>query len=110
MVTGGTSNIGYGTVHRFARRGANVILSDLPQSNGEKLAKELGDNVHFVPADITSEKDVKNLIEETHKKFGGLHVVVNCAGISCGKPIYDFNQKQPTALDDIQNVLKVRFQ
>lgn len=108
-MAGGTSNIGYGTVQRFARKGARVVLSDLPQSNGEQMAKELGDNVHFIPADVSNEQDVKNLLNEIDNKFKGLHIVVNCAGFTDRKqfPIYNFAENRPAPLEDFEKVLKV---
>lgn len=77
---------------------------------GEERAKELGENVHFVPADVTSESDVENLVKEVEKKFGALHVVVNCAGLTAKpQPIYDFAQNRPLSLEDLQQVLQVRM-
>lgn len=54
MVTGGASGLGRATVERFARAGSKVVLGDLPTSKGADVAKELGDNVVFVPVDVSS--------------------------------------------------------
>lgn len=53
MVTGGASGLGRATVERFARAGSKVVLGDLPTSKGADVAKELGDNVIFVPVDVS---------------------------------------------------------
>ena len=55
LVTGGASGLGRATVLRFVKRGANVILADLPSSDGENVAKEMGANVVFHPADVRTE-------------------------------------------------------
>jgi 3-hydroxyacyl-CoA dehydrogenase/3-hydroxy-2-methylbutyryl-CoA dehydrogenase len=53
IVTGGASGLGRGTVERFVREGAKVTLIDLPTSKGSEVAKELGKDCVFVPADVT---------------------------------------------------------
>lgn len=53
LVTGGASGLGRATVERFARAGSKVVLGDLPTSKGADVAKELGDNVIFVPVDVS---------------------------------------------------------
>jgi NAD(P)-dependent dehydrogenase (short-subunit alcohol dehydrogenase family) len=54
LVTGGASGLGLATVKRLIAQGAKVVIADLPTSNGEAIARELGDAVRFVPADVTS--------------------------------------------------------
>lgn len=80
LVTGGASGLGRATVERFARAGSKVLLGDLSTSEGGKVAKEIGDNVVFVPLDVTSEKDVTQALDVAKEKFGRLDVAVNCAG------------------------------
>ena len=56
LVTGGASGLGRATVQRLARHGARVVIADLPSSEGENVAKELGENCCFAPADVSSFK------------------------------------------------------
>ena len=56
LVSGGASGLGRATVQRLARRGARVVIADLPSSDGENVAKELGENCCFAPADVSSFK------------------------------------------------------
>ncbi len=53
LVTGGASGLGKATVERFVREGARVALCDLPQSEGQSIADELGDSCVFVPTDVS---------------------------------------------------------
>lgn len=46
------------------------------------MAKDIGDNVVFVPMDVTSENDVNEALNVAKSKFGRLDVAVNCAGIA----------------------------
>ena len=53
LVTGGASGLGRGTVERFVREGAKVVICDLPNSAGEDLATQLGANAAFSPTDVS---------------------------------------------------------
>lgn len=84
IVTGGSMGIGYGIVRRFAEAGANVVIADISDIGAKKaaaVAKEFNVNVVFMKTDISSEAEVKKLIKETEKKFGGIDIMVNNAGI-----------------------------
>jgi NAD(P)-dependent dehydrogenase (short-subunit alcohol dehydrogenase family) len=81
LVTGGASGLGRATAEALLSQGANVLLLDLPSSQGEAVAKELGDHAAFAPADVTSEEEVTAAVARAVELWGGLHVTVNCAGI-----------------------------
>ena len=81
LVTGGASGLGLATVKALLDAGANTVVVDLPQSDGETVAKELGDAARFSPADVTSSDEVQAAVDLAVSEFGGLHVVVNCAGV-----------------------------
>lgn len=59
-----------------------VVLCDLPTSNGEAVAKALGENATFIPVDIRSPEDVKAALNQTKEKYNKLNVLVNCAGVT----------------------------
>jgi len=79
LVTGGASGLGAATARMAAENGAKVVVADLQTEAGEKLARELGGR--FVRTDVASEADGKAAVAVAQKEFGGLHVLVNCAGI-----------------------------
>jgi len=79
LVTGGASGLGAATARMAAEGGGKVVIADLQAELGEKLAKELGGR--FLKTDVTSEADGKAVVALALKEFGGLHVLVNCAGI-----------------------------
>ena len=109
LVTGGASGLGRATANRFAQKGSKVVFCDLPTSNGEEVVKEFGENAHYIPADVTSESDVSNLVEEISKKYGKLDVLVNCAGLGDAHVTYNFRSKKPRHLEDFEKVLRVRL-
>jgi NAD(P)-dependent dehydrogenase (short-subunit alcohol dehydrogenase family) len=79
LVTGGASGLGEATGRMAAENGGKVVIADLNAERGEKLAKEIGGR--FIKTDVTSEADGKAAVALAQKEFGGLHVLVNCAGI-----------------------------
>jgi NAD(P)-dependent dehydrogenase (short-subunit alcohol dehydrogenase family) len=79
LVTGGASGLGEATARMAVENGAKVLIADLQADKGEKLAKELGGR--FVKCDVTSEADGKAAVAAAVQELGGLHVLVNCAGI-----------------------------
>ncbi|WP_027929319.1 3-hydroxyacyl-CoA dehydrogenase [Amycolatopsis thermoflava] len=80
LVTGGASGLGLATVRELHGKGANVVIVDLPSSQGEAVAKELGDGVVFAAADVTDEAQVSAALDAA-EALGTLRIVVNCAGI-----------------------------
>ena len=79
VVTGGASGLGAATARMAAANGAKVVIADLQAEAGEKLAKEIGGK--YCKCDVASEADGKAAVETAVKGFGGIHVLVNCAGI-----------------------------
>ncbi len=79
LVTGGASGLGAATARMAAEGGGKVLIADLQADLGEKLAKEIGGR--FVRTDVTSEADGKAAVAAALQNFGGIHVLVNCAGI-----------------------------
>jgi NAD(P)-dependent dehydrogenase (short-subunit alcohol dehydrogenase family) len=78
LVTGGASGLGFATARKLADEGARVVIVDLPSSDGEQRAADLGGR--FAPADVTSESDVAAAVDAA-AGLGELRIVVNCAGI-----------------------------
>jgi len=82
IVTGGASGIGRGTVERFAAEGARVVIADVETDKGEALAAALGPDAFFRRTDVSDPEQVGALVAAAVEKFGGLHVMVNNAGVS----------------------------
>lgn len=63
LVTGAASGLGLATTKQLLDSGASVVMVDLPTSNGDTVAKELGDAVLFQGADVTSEEEVRAAVD-----------------------------------------------
>jgi NAD(P)-dependent dehydrogenase (short-subunit alcohol dehydrogenase family) len=84
LITGAASGIGAAAARIFAREGARLVLSDVQTELGEQVAKELnaqGGEAHFIPADVSREQDVKQLVARSVELLGTLECAFNNAGI-----------------------------
>ena len=85
IITGSRRGIGKGIALAFAKEGCKVVISDyVEDKDGKKTVEEikkLGSDAIFVKADVSKERDVKNLVDKAVKKFGKLNIIVNNAGI-----------------------------
>ncbi|CAN5721068.1 3-hydroxyacyl-CoA dehydrogenase [soil metagenome] len=81
LVTGAASGLGLATARMFVDNGASAVIVDLPASDGEAAAQDLGGAARFAAADVTSEADIERAVDAAGD-MGGLHFVVNCAGVA----------------------------
>lgn len=84
-LTGGVSGIGRAMLHLFLSEGASVVVGDIAESEGERLAAELGDRMAFVRTDVLVPADVERLVRSAAQRYGRLDVMVNNAG-AVGEP------------------------
>ena len=106
LVTGGASGLGLATVRKLHGQGASVVILDLPSSQGDAVAKELGDGVIFCPGDVTSADDVAAAVQAAGE-LGTLRVAVNCAGI--GNAVRTVGKNGPFPLDAFTRVVTVNL-
>jgi 3-hydroxyacyl-CoA dehydrogenase / 3-hydroxy-2-methylbutyryl-CoA dehydrogenase len=107
IVTGGASGLGEACVRALAKEGAKVCIFDLAADRGEKIAAELGGNVLFARADVTSEESVQLAIKQALDAFGGMNVAINCAGI--GDPAKVLSKKGPMPLSFFNRMLQINL-
>jgi NAD(P)-dependent dehydrogenase (short-subunit alcohol dehydrogenase family) len=83
LITGALTGIGRASAVLFAQQGAHVMVSGRRDKEGQELVAELralGAEAEFVRTDVRVEEDVRNLVDETVKRFGRLDIAVNNAG------------------------------
>ena len=106
LVTGGASGLGLATTKALIAEGATVVIFDLPSSNGETVAKELGDRVRFAAGDVTDEASVVAALDLA-ESLGPLRVNVNCAGI--GNAIKTVSKHGAFPLADFNKIIQVNL-
>ena len=93
-ISGAASGIGEATARLFAAEGARVAMVDVQADRGravERAIRSAGGEALFLPCDVTVEESVRTAIVETAGRYGGLQIIVNCAGIVHGRPLHDYN-------------------
>ncbi|KIV86074.1 hypothetical protein PV11_01711 [Exophiala sideris] len=78
VVTGGGSGFGAGIAKKLVQEGAKVLICDLSQENGTKVAESIG--AEFITANVTKRGDWESILKTSLDKFGGLDIVINNAG------------------------------
>ena len=82
MVTGGGSGLGAATAKALLDRGGRILVADINEQAGEKPASDTKDGVLFARTDVTDEGSIEAAIDAARNTFGGLHGLVNCAGVA----------------------------
>ena len=106
LVTGGASGLGLATTERLLDAGASVVILDLPRSDGDAVARKLGERVRFAPADVREEAQVAAALDVA-AGLGPLRVTVNCAGI--GNGIKTLGKQGPFPLPEFSRVVSVNL-
>ncbi|NYT63608.1 3-hydroxyacyl-CoA dehydrogenase [Alcaligenaceae bacterium] len=104
IVTGGASGLGAGTARMLVAEGAKVVLADVQDEAGEKLAAELGQV--YVHCDVTQEADGQAAVAAA-LKLGALFGLISCAGVAPASRTVGKNG--PHALDLFQKVVMINL-
>jgi NAD(P)-dependent dehydrogenase (short-subunit alcohol dehydrogenase family) len=83
LVTGALTGIGRAAAIIFAQEGARIVVSGRRDKQGQELVAELqglGAEAIFVHSDVRKDEDLRNLVDQTVKRFGRLDIAVNNAG------------------------------
>jgi NAD(P)-dependent dehydrogenase (short-subunit alcohol dehydrogenase family) len=107
VVTGGASGLGRATAERIVKAGGRAAMLDLPTSKGADVAAALGASAVFTPADVTSADQVAGALDQARQRFGGINVLVNCAGI--GTAAKTVGKQGPARLEDFTRVININL-
>lgn len=104
VVTGGGAGIGAATAKLCAEEGAHVIVGDIDEAGGKKVAGDIGGT--FVRVDVSDEDSVRALFGTVHERAGGLNVLLHAAGILRGAyvPLAEFSVETFKTVLDINTV------
>jgi len=106
IVTGGGSNIGRAITFAFAKEKCNVVIADIDEEQGKKVAKEasaLGGKAIGIKTDVTSWESVQAMVKKAIEQFGKIDVLVNNAGFVSNKLFL----KKP--VDEYEKEIKINY-
>ena len=103
LITGGAGGIGKAIADRLAKEGACVFITDINQQRLDEAVATYGkDTGAGAVMDVTKPEDITNAFKEVVYKFGGVDILVNCAGIAISKPLESTSEAE---WDLLQNIL-----
>lgn len=93
IVTGGTRGMGEAEVRGLVAEGAKVVFGGRDENAGNRIAGELGDDAVYVQMDVSQETDWERVVATAVERFGGVHGLVNNAGVQAASPIAKIRQE-----------------
>jgi NAD(P)-dependent dehydrogenase (short-subunit alcohol dehydrogenase family) len=103
-IGGAASGMGEATARLFASEGAAVVLADVQSQKGKTIAEQIraaGGRTLFTDCDVRREDQVRSSIERGVQEFGGLQILINCAGIVQVKQLHELDVADWDRLMDI---------
>lgn len=94
LVTGGASGIGRQAAFALAREGAAVMVTDIDDAGGQETVAAIGKaggRAAYAHQDVKSEEEWISIVRQTVEAFGGLHILVNNAGIGSGQLVTEMS-------------------
>lgn len=109
LVTGAATGIGRATVLELAKGGVAAVAINYrsARDQAEVLAREveqIGVEAHCVYGDVRNDADARSMVDEARKRFGGLDILINNAGITKWVPVSDLEGLTDDIWDDILDV------
>src|SRR5215510_5114477 len=107
IVTGGASGLGGATVDMVVAQGGRAVVVDVNEENGRAKEASHRSAVRFVKGDVTAEADVQRAVDVAIADFGGLHGLVNAAGIPAAERVLPKEGIQP--LPHFERIIRVNL-
>src|SRR3990167_6811927 len=107
LITGASSGLGLASARALVEAGGKVLLADINAEAGAARAAELGCNARFVQTDISREGDGRRAVAAALEAFGGLHGLINCAGVAPAEKVLGRNGAH--GLDSFGRVIQINL-
>ena len=110
-ISGGASGMGEAIAELFAQEGAMVAVADIQAELGRNVVDRIeqnGGKAVFYECDVSQEEQIRKSIDSTVERYGGLQIVVNCAGIIHDKKLHECSEEDWNRLMDV-NVKSIFF-
>ena len=106
FVTGGASGLGEASARMLVEAGGKVLIADVNEASGTRVASELGQNARFAVVDVSDDASVQAALSVA-SKFGTLRGVVNAAGVVLAEKVLGRNGTHP--LDAFNRVIRINL-
>ncbi|HUP30873.1 MAG TPA: SDR family NAD(P)-dependent oxidoreductase [Usitatibacter sp.] len=103
LVAGGGSGLGAATAAMLLAAGGKVVIADLNEGG----TRTLGANARFIRTDVTDEAQTQAAVDLCASAFGGIHGVVNCAGVAPGERVV--GKTGPHALASFERAIRINL-
>ncbi|MCH7626095.1 MAG: SDR family oxidoreductase [Chloroflexi bacterium] len=97
IVTGAGQGMGRAVAKRLARGGASLVINDIDAESADRTVSHLkgyGHDAVAAPGSVTSSSDVRAMVDKALESFGGLHILINNAGILRPTPVVDIEEEE----------------
>ncbi len=105
IFVGGASGMAKATAERFVEKGGKVAILDLPKSNGEAVASQLGGSFH--PCNVMDAEGTEKALNDAFETLGQVHLICNTAGGGIGKRTV--GKEGPHPLEDFQKIISLNL-
>jgi Short-chain alcohol dehydrogenase of unknown specificity len=99
IVTGGANGIGQGIAESLAKAGARVIIADIDEDNGQKVAGKVSGD--FLKLDVTDKENAQSVVEAVIEKYGKIDILAANTGIYPDVKIEDMDEEDWDKVFDI---------
>ena len=103
VVTGGAQGFGFGIAHALIREGAEVVIANRGEKQGQAAVKELGEHSFFAQCDVSVPESVENLMIQAVEHFGGIDLFVSNAGVLKAGSLHDMTP------ENFEQVTKINY-
>ena len=107
IISGGASGLGLKTAEKIIDAGGMVVLLDLNSEQGNISAKKLGNNALFIKANVASEVEIQNAVNEANNFMNGVTLAVNCAGVASAART--LGREKPMPVDFFSQTIQVNL-
>ena len=108
LITGGAGGIGLAIAKKLAGEGACVFLTDINETSLQQATKQFGRDVASGSVvDVTNTESIEQAYANASLYFGGVDIIVNCAGLAISKPLEQTTEKDWDLLNDV--IVKGQF-
>jgi NAD(P)-dependent dehydrogenase (short-subunit alcohol dehydrogenase family) len=105
IVVGGASGMALASVKELMSKGAGAAILDLPTSNGEAVAKELG--ITFHPCNVMDAEETEKALNDAYDALGSVHIAINTAGGGIAKKT--LGKEGPHDLESFRGVVELNL-